>query len=112
MYQLQVALVVAYLLMVRCFFTNWLKVLKKDTSLSSKERLGSLMFLVIISILWPVVVPFAYLELLNKKNNALDKEEFSSEEPVLIMNCVHCSAPRSLTYGSAYTILNSTTVLR
>ena len=70
---LPVALVVVYLLMASCFFYSWLKLFKKDTSLSSNERLLSRIVLLIATILWPVVVPIAYLELLKQKNDKNNK---------------------------------------
>ena len=65
---LPVALVVVYLLMASCFFYSWLKLFKQDTNLSSDERLLSQIVLVIATILWPVVVPITYLELLKKND--------------------------------------------
>lgn len=76
---LLVALVVTYLLTGSCFFYRWLQLFKKDTSLSSNERLLSLVMLVMATILWPVVVPIAYLELLKQKIDNFD-EEVRSEE--------------------------------
>ena len=70
---LPVALVGVYLLMASCFFYSWLKLFKKDTTLSSNERLLSRIVLVIATILWPVVVPIAYLELLKQKNDKNNK---------------------------------------
>ena len=70
---LQVALLFAYLFMAPFYFTSWLKLYNKDISLSAEERLLSRVFLVISTILWPLVVPIAYLELLNKKNMSLTK---------------------------------------
>lgn len=56
-----------YLLMAIRLFNVWFKIFKKDYSMSPEDRQGYMMILVIITILWPVVVPFAYLELLNAK---------------------------------------------
>ena len=70
---LPVALVVVYLMMASCFFYSWLKLFKKDTNLSSDERLLSQIVLVIATILWPIVVPIAYLELLKQKNDKNNK---------------------------------------
>lgn len=63
------ALVLFYLLMALHFFTVWLAVLMRDTSLSPSEKPSHLMILSIITFLWPLVVPLSYLELLNAKNN-------------------------------------------
>lgn len=69
---LQIALLVAYLLMASCFFTLWLEFFKRDTRFSSEDRYLSIVILVIATILWPLVVPIAYLELLKEKINGLD----------------------------------------
>jgi len=58
------ALAVNYLLMAPCFFMRWLELFEKDTSMTSEDRLRSKWILVLATILWPVVVPIAYLELL------------------------------------------------
>lgn len=63
------ALILFYLLMALHLFTVWLAVLMRDTSVSPSEKPSHLMILSIITLLWPLVVPFAYLELLNAKNN-------------------------------------------
>lgn len=73
MKSLQIALVVAYLFMAPFYFTNWLKLFRKDTNLSSNERLASMAILAISTILWPLIVPIAYLELLKQKNNEIDQ---------------------------------------
>ena len=70
---LQITLVVAYLFMAPFYFISWLKLFNKDTSITSNERLVSMVILVMSTILWPLIVPIAYLELLNKKNNEIDQ---------------------------------------
>lgn len=56
-----------YVLMALRLFTVWLKLFRRDPSVSQSEVPEHLMILVIITILWPLVVPFAYLELLHAK---------------------------------------------
>ena len=63
--------VVIYLLMAIHFFTLWLAVFRRDTSVSPEEELGALMILVIITIFWPLVVPLSYLELLNGRKTVV-----------------------------------------
>jgi len=53
-------LVIAYLL-----FKKWLFLFLQDEDMSSNQRSYSWGILVIGTIFWPIVVPFAYLELLN-----------------------------------------------
>jgi uncharacterized membrane protein len=78
-----VFLVVFYLLMSTCFFTIWLKFFKEDTSrsLSLQEKCLAWVTLSIATILWPVVVPIAYLELLwAKRNNRILVERRDESE--------------------------------
>lgn len=70
---LQVALVVAYLFMAPFYFTSWLKLFRKDTDLSSNGKRVSMAILAISTILWPIIVPIAYLELLKQKNDEIDQ---------------------------------------
>ena len=70
---LQITLVVTYLFMAPLYFTSWLKLFNNDTTITSNERLVSMVILVMSTILWPLIVPIAYLELLNKKNNEIDQ---------------------------------------
>lgn len=58
---------VSYLLIALYFFRIWLAVFQRDTSVSPGEKPGAMAILVGISIFWPIVVPLAYLELLNTK---------------------------------------------
>jgi hypothetical protein len=67
-----VALVFAYLFMAPVFLTTWLKVFKVDPSFSSEDRLLCIVIYTMATILWPVVVPISYLELLEEKINDLD----------------------------------------
>lgn len=56
--------IILYLVMSYCFFTEWLEFFLQDEDMNSEQRVFSGVILVIASLLWPVVVPFAYLELL------------------------------------------------
>jgi hypothetical protein len=62
-----------YILLAGLFFTRWLDFFLEDEEMSQKMRLLSMLILVIATILWPITVPFAYLELLkfHKKNKQL-----------------------------------------
>ena len=73
---------VFYLLMALRFFFVWSKFLQRDASLSSRQEQLYLR-LVIITILWPIIVPFAYIELLSKvesNNNEVIKVTDELEE--------------------------------
>jgi hypothetical protein len=56
--------IIVYLIMACCFFNEWLVFFLADEEMDSDLRLFSIVILVIGTILWPIVVPFAYLELL------------------------------------------------
>ncbi len=55
---------IIYLVMTFCFFMTWLDFFLQDEEMNSAQRYYSGVLLVGASILWPIVVPFAYLELL------------------------------------------------
>nr|WP_276751862.1 hypothetical protein [Chlorogloeopsis fritschii] len=57
--------IIFYLGMTYCFFTVWLDFFMEDEEMNSVQRSFSGLILVIGSVLWPLIVPFAYLELLN-----------------------------------------------
>lgn len=84
------ALVAAYLVMAFLFWTTWLEYLEQEPSISSEDRRLYMLLFVTTTILWPVVVPIAYLELFKKtlkKNNDLDEPEIphsSSISPLLL----------------------------
>ena len=57
--------ILGYLAMSYCFFSQWLEFFLKDEDINyMKPRFFSSVILVIATIFWPIVVPFAYLELL------------------------------------------------
>lgn len=62
--------IILYLVMAYCLFTEWLHFFLQDEQMNLEQRLFSSVILGIASILWIIVVPFAYLELLkfNKKH--------------------------------------------
>lgn len=56
--------IIFYLIMACCFFIQWLGFFIDDKEMNSVQRYFSMVILVMATILWPVIVPFAYLELL------------------------------------------------
>ncbi|WP_044210924.1 hypothetical protein [Coleofasciculus chthonoplastes] len=60
-------LILFYLVMLLLFFTRWLGFLQREENLSPQTRFHSLMFLLTAAILWPLVVPISYLELLERQ---------------------------------------------
>lgn len=57
--------ITVYLLMMVCFFQKWLFFLKSDEQSNLEQPIFNWFFLVLASIFWPLIVPFAYLELLS-----------------------------------------------
>ena len=56
--------VVFYLIMAFCFFMQWLGFFIDDKDMDSGQRFFSIVILIVGTILWPLIVPLAYLELL------------------------------------------------
>ncbi len=63
-------ILIFYILLACFFFGEWLGFFMDDKEMTSRMRWFSGIILAIATIFWPVVVPFAYLELLkfHKKN--------------------------------------------
>ncbi|MBW4424908.1 MAG: hypothetical protein KME50_10755 [Nostoc desertorum CM1-VF14] len=67
--------IIVYLAFARCLFNQWLFFLTDDKEMSPEKRSFSRIILVLITIFWPIIVPFAYLELLKfhrKYNKEID----------------------------------------
>ncbi|NDJ17044.1 hypothetical protein [Myxacorys almedinensis] len=47
-------------------FSSWLTFFRRDEELSCEEKKLSWLVIAIATMLWPVVLPFAYLELMGK----------------------------------------------
>ena len=62
-----IGLVAFYLVMLPILFSRWLDFMQHDDSLSSNEKFSSWVILVMATILWPLVVPISYLELLDAR---------------------------------------------
>ncbi|MEQ8754475.1 MAG: hypothetical protein RID09_13300 [Coleofasciculus sp. G1-WW12-02] len=62
-----IGLVAFYLVMLPILFSRWLDFMQHDDSLSSKDKFFSWVILVIATIMWPIVVPISYLELLDTR---------------------------------------------
>ncbi|KAB8331188.1 hypothetical protein SD80_027085 [Scytonema tolypothrichoides VB-61278] len=56
--------ILVYLIMASCFFNQWLVFFLADEDMDSQQRFYSTIVLVIATMLWPIIVPLAYLELL------------------------------------------------
>lgn len=53
-----------YLIMACCFFIQWLGFFIDDKEMNSTQRFLSMVILIMATVLWPFIVPLAYLELL------------------------------------------------
>ncbi|MEC4815523.1 MAG: hypothetical protein SAK29_19940 [Scytonema sp. PMC 1069.18] len=62
-----------YFLMAYCFFNEWLYFFLADDEMTSEQRFLSSIILIAATIIWPIVVPLAYLELLkfHKKHKSI-----------------------------------------
>ncbi len=56
--------IIVYLVMGYYLFNEWLFFFSQDQEMSPEQRSFSRIILVVMTIFWPIVVPFAYLELL------------------------------------------------
>lgn len=55
-----------YLLVMPILFSAWITFFRRDEEMSDEERKTSWFVIAIATMLWPIVLPFAYLELLGK----------------------------------------------
>lgn len=77
--------IVFYLIMACCFFMHWLSFFIDDKEMDSSQRYLSIMILIVGTALWPLIVPFAYLELLrfHKKHKQVIDLLISLSDPKL-----------------------------
>jgi len=73
-----IAGVTFYMTIAACLFTQWAEIVQRDIHQRSQLLLLRI-FLVIITIFWPIVVPIAYLELLIKVKKDKEKMVWSAE---------------------------------
>lgn len=57
-----------YIVMASCFFTQWQEIMERHIY-GKVALILSRLSLLVLAILWPLVVPLAYLELLLKAKN-------------------------------------------
>jgi len=77
--QIQLTLVISYLLMTCYFFTNWLKFSLSHPTYAPEDKFLSFVMFVITTIFWPLIIPISCLEILKK-----GKLEFNTIIPVLL----------------------------
>ena len=76
-----ISLVVFYLIMAQRFFKIWLNFFQRDNNMSREEKQLSWVILLLGTVLWPLVVPIAYLSLLEKKFKS-QAETIDEDEPI------------------------------
>jgi hypothetical protein len=77
--QIQLTLVISYVLMTAYFFTNWLTFSLRHPTSSPEDKFLSFIMFIITTILWPVVIVISCLEIVRK-----GKLEFTTVVPVLL----------------------------
>ncbi len=66
MHPLLLFFIAFYSLLMPILFVNWLGFFREDLSLTKSEKQLSMVVIAIATLFWPIVIPFAYLELLGK----------------------------------------------
>lgn len=62
-----IMLVFFYILIAQRLFTTWLQFFQRDTNMTAGEKQLSWVILIVGTVLWPLVLPNAYLAILEKK---------------------------------------------
>jgi hypothetical protein len=77
--------VVFYLIIACCVFIQWLGFFVDDKEMNASQRNFSIIILILGTILWPLIVPFAYLELLkfHKKHKQVIDTLITLSDPKL-----------------------------
>jgi uncharacterized membrane protein YdjX (TVP38/TMEM64 family) len=71
-----------YFVLGFCYFNEWLDLFQIDASMTKQQRQISVIVLIVGTLLWPVLVPFAYLELLkSQKKRARIEIMFNQPNP-------------------------------
>ncbi len=80
MNQMQLALVLSYLLMTCYFFSNWLRFSLSHPTSTPEDKFLSFVMCLITTIFWPLVVPISCLDMLKNR-----KLEFTTVIPVILL---------------------------
>ena len=59
-----------YSLLMPIFLIHWIGLSKEDRDLTDSEKRLVFATIVVATLFWPIVVPFAYLELLSKSQSS------------------------------------------
>ncbi|WP_066380138.1 MULTISPECIES: hypothetical protein [unclassified Anabaena] len=79
MNQIQLTLIISYLLMTCYFFINWLRFSLRHPTSSPEDKFLSFIMFLITTVFWPVIVPISLLEVFKTR-----KLEISTVIPVLL----------------------------
>ncbi|MFN6571034.1 hypothetical protein [Dendronalium sp. ChiSLP03b] len=79
MNQIQLTLIISYVLISCYFFSNWLRFSLRHPSSSPEEKFLSFVMFVITTIFWPLTIPMSLLEIFKKR-----KLEFSNVIPIIL----------------------------
>jgi uncharacterized membrane protein len=55
-----------YAIVMPMLFTNWYRLYSQEAGMSLKQRQTSRIVIMVATLLWPIVLPMSYLELLKK----------------------------------------------
>jgi len=58
---------IVYITLGFCYFKEWLDLFQIDSTMTKQQRQISVIVLFLGTLLWPLIVPFAYLELLKSQ---------------------------------------------
>lgn len=72
MNQMQVSLVISYLLMTCYFFVNWLRFSLYHPTSAPEEKFLSFVMSLITTIFWPLIIPISCWKIINKRKLELN----------------------------------------
>jgi hypothetical protein len=77
--QIQLTLVISYLIMTCYFFINWLRFSLSHPTSNPEDKFLSLIMFLITTVFWPVVIPISCLQIIKS-----GKVQLSTVIPVLL----------------------------
>nr|WP_242053476.1 hypothetical protein [Nostoc parmelioides] len=80
MNQIQLTLLISYLLMTCYFFSNWVSFSLRHPTSSPEDKFLTLVMCLITTVFWPLIVPVSLLEIIKHR-----KIEVSTIIPVLLV---------------------------
>ncbi len=93
-----IGLAIFYLTIASCLYTQWIKIMEREVC-TKVQILFYKLFLIVATILWPIVVPLAYLELLSKQNSKKESIETINDtdlHSVVETDAVTCQVENSV----------------